>query len=166
VSSAWRIWRHAQQDAVCTWRGGRNGLLWTICAHHRHYWRDQIKMTFAGPAASGKWEIHTKRWSGKVGRRDLLEDTKWKEEQYCSVYSRCYATIVRWTVISDPFLGNGSVNTFPLQRLRMQWGKPDCRLRGPRRGVIKKKTGATKSVDSRQSVLYGTWARKQRNSYC
>jgi hypothetical protein len=23
----------------------------------------------------------------------------------------------------DPFLGNGSVNMFPLQGLRMQWGK-------------------------------------------
>jgi hypothetical protein len=29
-----------------------------------------------------------------------------------------------------------------------------CYLRGPRRGVIKKRTGATSSVDSWQSVLY------------
>jgi hypothetical protein len=41
----------------------------------------------------------------------------------CSVHSRCYATIVKWSVISDPFLGNGSVNMFPRRRLRMQWGK-------------------------------------------
>jgi hypothetical protein len=40
--------------------------------------------------------------------------------KYCSVYSRCYAVIVRLTFISDPFLGNGSVNTFPRQWLRMQ----------------------------------------------
>jgi hypothetical protein len=42
---------------------------------------------------------------------------------YYSVYSRHYATIVRWAVISDPFLGNGSVNTFPRQPLRIQWRK-------------------------------------------
>jgi hypothetical protein len=36
--------------------------------------------------------------------------------KYYSAYSRCYATIVRWAVISDPFLGNGTVNTFPWQR--------------------------------------------------
>jgi hypothetical protein len=39
------------------------------------------------------------------------------------MYSRCYVTIVRWAVIADPSLGNGLVNTFLLQRLRMQWGK-------------------------------------------
>jgi hypothetical protein len=36
------------------------------------------------------------------------------------VYIRCYATIVRLAVISDPFLDNDSVNTFPRQQLRMQ----------------------------------------------
>jgi hypothetical protein len=30
---------------------------------------------------------------------------------------------VRWADISDPFLGKGSVNTFPRQRLRMQQSK-------------------------------------------
>jgi hypothetical protein len=35
------------------------------------------------------------------------------------VNSRCYAMILRWNIILDPILGNGSVNTFPLQRLRM-----------------------------------------------
>jgi hypothetical protein len=40
--------------------------------------------------------------------------------KYCSVYSRCYATIVRLAFISDHFPGNGSVNTFPRQWLRMQ----------------------------------------------
>jgi hypothetical protein len=47
----------------------------------------------------------------------------WLLKKYCSVYSRCYATIVRWAVISEPFLGNGSVNTSPRQRLRIQRGK-------------------------------------------
>lgn len=41
------------------------------------------------------------------------------------VYSRCYATIVVWAVISDPFLGSGLINSFPRQRLRMQWRKCD-----------------------------------------
>jgi hypothetical protein len=43
--------------------------------------------------------------------------------EQCRVYSRCCATIVRWAVVLDPLLGNSSVNTFPLQRLRMQRGK-------------------------------------------
>jgi hypothetical protein len=47
----------------------------------------------------------------------------WVFKKYCSVYSRCYATILRWAVISEMFLGNGSVNTSPWQRLRIQWGK-------------------------------------------
>jgi hypothetical protein len=33
---------------------------------------------------------------------------------YCSVYSRCYVTTARWADIPGLFLGNGSVNTFPL----------------------------------------------------
>jgi hypothetical protein len=33
---------------------------------------------------------------------------------YCSVYSRCCATAERWENILTLFLGNGSVNTFPL----------------------------------------------------
>jgi hypothetical protein len=33
---------------------------------------------------------------------------------YCSVQSRCYATTARWADILGPFLGNGSVSTFPL----------------------------------------------------
>jgi hypothetical protein len=33
---------------------------------------------------------------------------------YCSVKSRCYATIARWADIPWPFLGSSSVNTFPL----------------------------------------------------
>jgi hypothetical protein len=45
-----------------------------------------------------------------------------REHPYCSVYSRYYAAIVKWAVISDPFLRNGSVNTFPRQRLCMQRG--------------------------------------------
>jgi hypothetical protein len=39
---------------------------------------------------------------------------------YCSVYSRCYATTARWANIPGQFLGNGSVNTFPQKRIRMQ----------------------------------------------
>jgi hypothetical protein len=42
--------------------------------------------------------------------------------QYYKVYRRCYATIVRSEVISDSFLGNGSVTPSPQQRLRMQRG--------------------------------------------
>jgi hypothetical protein len=33
---------------------------------------------------------------------------------HCSVYSRCYATRARYANNPDQFLGNGSVNTFPL----------------------------------------------------
>jgi hypothetical protein len=55
--------------------------------------------------------------------------------------SRCYAMIVRWAVILDPFLCNGSVNTFPLPTTR----ETGCCLRGPHRGVLKKRTGATSS---------------------
>jgi hypothetical protein len=36
------------------------------------------------------------------------------------MYSCCYVTIVRWAVISDPFLGNSSVNMFLQQQLHMQ----------------------------------------------
>jgi hypothetical protein len=32
----------------------------------------------------------------------------------CSVYSCCYAMTARWADIPGPFLGNASVNTFPL----------------------------------------------------
>jgi hypothetical protein len=37
-----------------------------------------------------------------------------KDGKYCSVLSRCYATTSRWADIPGHFLGNGSVNTFPL----------------------------------------------------
>jgi hypothetical protein len=40
-----------------------------------------------------------------------------------SVYSCCYATIVRWAVMSDLFLSNDSLNTCSWQRLRVQWEK-------------------------------------------
>jgi hypothetical protein len=39
----------------------------------------------------------------------------------------------------DQFLGNGSENTFPLQRLAYE--NECCYLRGPCRGVIKKRLG-------------------------
>lgn len=42
---------------------------------------------------------------------------------YCSMCSRCYATIVRWAVLSEPFLDKGSLNTFPRQWLRIERGK-------------------------------------------
>jgi hypothetical protein len=47
------------------------------------------------------------------------------------MYNRCYATIIESEVISDPLLGNDLVNTFPRQRLRMQWRKCDgvCMVR-------------------------------------
>lgn len=56
---------------------------------------------------------------------------------YCSVYSRCYAT-----VMSDPFLGNGLVKTLPWQRLHMQRRKR-CIVYAVR---AEEKTGATISV--------------------
>jgi hypothetical protein len=34
--------------------------------------------------------------------------------------SCCYAMIVRWAVVLDPFLGNGLLNTSPQQRLTVQ----------------------------------------------
>jgi hypothetical protein len=37
--------------------------------------------------------------------------------------SRCWATIMRSAIKSGLFLGNGSVNKFPQQWLRMQRGK-------------------------------------------
>jgi hypothetical protein len=36
------------------------------------------------------------------------------------MYSRCYAIVEQTTMLCNPFLGNGSVNTFPLQRIRPQ----------------------------------------------
>jgi hypothetical protein len=36
------------------------------------------------------------------------------------VDSYCYAIIARWTNIAEQFLDNGSVNTFPRQRIRNQ----------------------------------------------
>jgi hypothetical protein len=39
---------------------------------------------------------------------------------YCSVYSRSYATAAREANKQQPLLGNGSVNTFPRQRIRTQ----------------------------------------------
>jgi hypothetical protein len=37
---------------------------------------------------------------------------------YCSVYSHCYAMTARWVNKHRPFIGNGSLNTFPRQRIR------------------------------------------------
>jgi hypothetical protein len=41
---------------------------------------------------------------------------KWEVDSgtYCRVHIRCYATTMKWEDIPEPFLGNGSVNTFPL----------------------------------------------------
>jgi hypothetical protein len=52
--------------------------------------------------------------------------------KYCSVWGRCYTMNARWAVITRLFLGNGSVNTFPLldsrfvimQRLDYNNGRP------------------------------------------
>jgi hypothetical protein len=57
--------------------------------------------------------------------------------------SRCYATTARWADIPGLFLGNGSVNTFPLlgsrfliiQQFDYNSGEL-CFLRGPCREVI------------------------------
>jgi hypothetical protein len=43
--------------------------------------------------------------------------------------SRCYAMIVGWAVILDPFLANGLLNTFPQQRLHMQQWKQVLSMR-------------------------------------
>jgi hypothetical protein len=48
-------------------------------------------------------------------QRSLKEQKKGNEKRrrkkmkvYCCVYSRCYAVNLKWAVISEPFLGNGS----------------------------------------------------------
>jgi hypothetical protein len=43
--------------------------------------------------------------------------------EYYSVYIRCYAAILRLMFISDLFLDNATVNTFPPQRLLLQGRK-------------------------------------------
>jgi hypothetical protein len=40
-------------------------------------------------------------------------------DKYCSMWNRCYATTASWEDIQWPFLGNGSVNTFPLRGSRL-----------------------------------------------
>jgi hypothetical protein len=78
-----------------------------------------------------------------MGRRPLL----WDGAVNTPLQQESYATNVKWEVISHPFLGNGSVNTFPRQRLCMQRGK---------RGVVyavrveelqRKRNGAASSVE-------------------
>jgi hypothetical protein len=70
--------------------------------------------------------------------------------------------VMKWAVILDPFLGNGSVIMFLQQR-----GGMGCCLRGLRQGVKKKRIGATSSVDSwagssvleswRKDLSAGSW---------
>jgi hypothetical protein len=67
--------------------------------------------------------------------------------------SRCYAMIVRWAIILDSFLGNGSLNTFPRQRLQIKRGKLGVSS-AVRAEDLKNRTGATNSVDSWHSVPY------------
>jgi hypothetical protein len=50
----------------------------------------------------------------------------------------CIAVAMLWAVISDPFLGHGSVNTFPRQRLRMQREKWDVVYAVPAMELSKK----------------------------
>jgi hypothetical protein len=85
----------------------------------------------------------------EVGETLATSNTITELSKYCSVYSRCYATIVRWTVISETFLGNGSVNTLPRQR-----GKRGIvyAVRAKEMEIV----GTASSVGSWQSVLYGT----------
>jgi hypothetical protein len=75
-----------------------------------------------------------------------------------------HTTIEQCSLLSAPFwfLGNGSVNTFPWQRILTQqysycWKR--CFLLGPCKGFIRKTVGATQSVES--SVLYGRLWRKE-----
>jgi hypothetical protein len=62
------------------------------------------------------------------------------------MYSRCYATIVRWAVILDPFLGNSPVNTFPRQWLHIQRGNGVLSTRSEPRSYKKKRTGSTSQL--------------------
>jgi hypothetical protein len=39
---------------------------------------------------------------------------------FCIVACRAYATTTKWADIQGPFLGNGSVNTFPQEHTRTQ----------------------------------------------
>jgi hypothetical protein len=72
----------------------------------------------------------------EIKTRSFMTDSR--EHPYCSVYSRCYAAIVRWAVISHPFLGNGSV--------KLSRGNGVLSTRSASRSY-KKRTGATSSVE-------------------
>jgi hypothetical protein len=54
----------------------------------------------------------------------------------------------------DPFLGNGSVNTFPRQRLLMQRGKRGVAYAVRAEELKRRELGPPSSVDSWQAVLY------------
>jgi hypothetical protein len=75
-------------------------------------------------------QLHIIEW------QDVRYEWIWKEafvayirfySSHClrdlSVYSGYYEITARRAVLLDLFLGNGSVITFPRQRLRKQWGK-------------------------------------------
>jgi hypothetical protein len=62
------------------------------------------------------------QWRSLVSKMDLrkiLHEDAWLRTMstgaiwYCSVHMRCCVMIVRQASISEPFLGNGSINTFP-----------------------------------------------------
>jgi hypothetical protein len=50
----------------------------------------------------------------------LFVSRNWPLWNYFSVKSRCFATTVRWADIPGPFVGNGSVSTFPQQQAQKQ----------------------------------------------
>jgi hypothetical protein len=84
---------------------------------------------------------------------------------YCSVYTRCYAMNVRWADISDPLLGNGSVNTFLRQRLHMQQGKRGDATRSARRGYKRRTKSVEQTVQLWDGCQPGTiWAREAEES--
>jgi hypothetical protein len=71
----------------------------------------------------GNWKVRRLCWlvwHCIVTYRPVARQTPRNKQQE---NSRSYAMIVRWAVTLDPFLGNDSVNTFPRQRIRIQWGK-------------------------------------------
>jgi hypothetical protein len=59
---------------------------------------------------------HMLKWKG----RGFLVRLSGSNLKYYSMDSCCYAMTARWASVPEHFLGNGSVNTFPLQRIRKQ----------------------------------------------
>jgi hypothetical protein len=66
---------------------------------------------------SGVSEYQCKNWCHEEKQDARMKGKDRQQEytsRYCSVWSRYYATTARKANIPDPFLGNSSVNKFPL----------------------------------------------------